>query len=82
MLISVSFPHKDIYKEQFADFGLEKNENDNFLRANNGKIKINICVADFCSYCFNINFIKKAAYPSMLLFPQKAPPSTEFPFSV
>ena len=40
---------------------MEKKEKDNFLRANNDKIKINICVADFCSYCFNINFIKKAA---------------------
>ena len=64
----MSFPHKDIYKEQFADFGLDKNENENFLITNNGKIKINTSVADFCSYCFNINFIKKAARPSVLPF--------------
>ena len=85
MLISVSFSHKNIYLEKFADFDLEKKEKDNFLRANNDKIKINICVADFCSYCFNITFIKTAAYPRMLLFiisaPQKAPLPTEFPFS-
>lgn len=41
--------------------------------ANNDKIKINICVADFCSYCFNINFILNlAAYPCMLPFPLTA----------
>ena len=86
MLISVSFSHKNIYLEKFADFDLEKKEKDNFLRANNDKIKINICVADFCSYCFNINFIKKAAsFPvcCFLLYPphKKAPLPTEFPFS-
>ena len=46
---------------------------------------INICVADFCSYCFNINFIKKAARPSVLpflLFSHKkhhSPPNFHFP---
>lgn len=73
MLISVSSPHKNIYQEQFANFDLNKNENDNSLMANNGKILINICVADFCSYCFNINFIKKAACPCML--PLLCPPA-------
>lgn len=31
-LISVSFPHKNIYREKLADFGLNKNENDLLLR--------------------------------------------------
>ena len=81
----MSSSHKNIYQELFADFGLEKKEKDNFLRGNNDKIKINICVADFCSYCFNINFIKKAAHPSMLrflLFSHKkhhSPPNFHFP---
>jgi hypothetical protein len=81
----VSSPHKNIYREQFVDFGLNKNENDNFLMANNGKIQINICVADFCSYCFYNKFhFNLAAYPCMLLFviaaQRKAPRPTEFPF--
>ena len=81
----MSSSHKNIYQEQFANFDLEKKEKDNFLRANNDKIKINICVADFCSYCFNINFIKKAAHPSVLpflLFSHKkhhSPPNFHFP---
>ncbi len=68
MLISVSSPHKNIYREQFADFGLRKKEKDNFLRANNDKIKINTCVADFCSYCFNINFITSATAQTVAFF--------------
>ena len=46
---------------------------------------INICVADFCSYCFNINIIKKAVRPSVLpflLFSHKkhhSPPNFHFP---
>ncbi|MBQ8464577.1 MAG: hypothetical protein IJ529_05200 [Alphaproteobacteria bacterium] len=43
-------------------------EMDAYLGRHCGKIKINTNVADFCSYCFNINFIKRAACPSVLLF--------------
>jgi len=77
-------PHKNIYREKFADFGLEKKEKDNFLMVNNGKIKINTCVADFCSYCFNINFILTWQHIPVcclcFVLQQRAPLSTEFPF--
>jgi hypothetical protein len=64
----VSFPHKNIYQEQFADFDLEKKENNNFLRANNDKIKINTSVANFCSQKFQYKFHQKGSMSQCATF--------------
>ena len=84
MLISVSSSHKNIYREQFADFGLEKKKKDNFLIENSGKTQINTCVADFCSQKFQYKFHQKGSMSQCAAFcyirPTKSPSPTEFPF--